>query len=191
MPERIEIQEGLTLFRLNLQEAREQSPIKEKRFLEKKFLKNLIYHLFGTHTEINHNQYGKPILVGHTGNISVSHNSRWLLVLYSEQSEVGVDVEEIQDRILNIQSKFLSDGEIPEYRNDKRALTIAWCAKEAVLKCIGFKTISFQKHLKIKNFDISEKKLTIESVWPENRGLFNVGWIEEQNQIITYATVQN
>lgn len=191
MPERIEIKEGLTLFRLNLQEARNQSPIKEKRFLEKKSLKNLIYHLFGTHTEINHNQYGKPMLVGHIGNISVSHNARWLLVLYSEQMAVGVDVEEIQDRMLNMHSRFLSEGEIPEYRNDKKALTIAWCAKEAVLKCIGFKNISFQKHLKIKNFNFSENKLTLESSWPEAKGIFNVGWMEDQNQIITYATKQD
>lgn len=191
MPERIEIKEGLTLFRLNLQEARNQSPIKEKRFLEKKSLKNLIYHLFGTHTEINHNQYGKPMLVGHKGNISVSHNARWLLVLYSEQMAVGVDVEEIQDRMLNIQSRFLSETEIPEHRNDKKALTIAWCAKEAVLKCIGYKSISFQKHLSIKNIDFSKSKLIIESVWPEGKGYFSVGWIEDENQIITYATKQD
>lgn len=151
----------------------------------------MIYHLFGTQTEINHNQYGKPMLVGHKGNISVSHNARWLLVLYSEQSSVGVDVEEVQERIIKLQSRFLSEGEIPEYRNDKRALTIAWCAKEAVLKCIGFKNISFQKHLKIKNLDFSLNKLIIESIWPEYKGIFNVGWIEDQNQIITYATGQD
>jgi len=151
----------------------------------------MIYTLFGTHTEINHNQYGKPMLVGHNGNISVSHNARWLLVLYSEQKAVGVDVEEIQDRMLNIQSRFLSETEIPEHRNDKKALTIAWCAKEAVLKCIGYKSISFQKHLSIKNIDFSKSKLIIESVWPEGKGYFSVGWIEDENQIITYATKQD
>ncbi|MCX8080415.1 MAG: 4'-phosphopantetheinyl transferase superfamily protein [Bacteroidia bacterium] len=190
MPESINIGDGLKIYRMNLREARQFSPVKEKRFVEKKSLKNLIYHIFGTHTEINHNQYGKPLLVGHSGNISVSHNTQWLVVLYSENHAVGVDIEEVQDRILRLQGKFLSENEMPDYRSDKLALTVAWCAKESVLKCIGFRSISFQKHLHIKNFDFVKKELLVQSTWSECKGMFDVRWIEEGNHIIAYAIQQ-
>lgn len=187
MHERIFIQDDLELYRLDLREAKKQSSVKEKNFIQRKMLKNLVYRVFGTHTEVTHNQYGKPLLVGHPGNISVSHNKEWILVLYSRIRNVGVDIESVQERILRLQEKFLHPDEMKEFRESPFWLTLAWCAKESVLKCIGYKKISFRKDLRIIRVDKNKFQMVVESTWAEKPGVFIVQWMESNQNIIALA----
>jgi len=185
--ERILIQDDLELYRLNLNEAKKNSSVKEKRFIQRKMLKNLVYRVFGTHTEVTHNQYGKPLLVGHQGNISVSHNKEWIIMLYSPARNVGVDIESVQERILRLQERFLQPDEMKEFRENPFWITLAWCAKESVLKCIGFKKISFRRDLRILSIDKNKLQMVVKSTWAEKPGLFKVQWMESDQNIIALA----
>lgn len=84
---------------------------------------------------IEHYSDGAPYVEGHSGRyISVSHSGH-LAVIALADIPVGVDVEEARPTLLRIAPRFLSSGELLEYRGLDRLLT-AWTLKEAAYKAL-------------------------------------------------------
>src|SRR5882762_7944694 len=89
--------------------------------------------------------HGKPYLVNLPYHISLSHSFDYAAVMISKTHKVGIDIEQIKQKVERIAGKFLRPEELAFIGIDKRVeqLYVCWCAKEAVYKCNGQKEVSF------------------------------------------------
>jgi len=68
---------------------------------------------------------------------------------------VGIDIEQIQQKVERIAPRFLNPGELKAAKQDPNlveALYAYWCAKEAVYKCHGQKNVSFANDISLQPF---------------------------------------
>jgi phosphopantetheine--protein transferase-like protein len=99
--------------------------------------------------------HGKPYLVNLPYHISLSHSFDYAAVMISKKAPVGIDIEQIQQKVERIAPRFLNPGELAAAMQDThrvKALYAYWCAKEAVYKCYGQKEVSFADNISLQPF---------------------------------------
>ena len=99
-------------------------------------------------------KHGKPYLVSLPYHISLSHSFDYAAVMISKTSQVGIDIEQIKEKVERIAHKFLLPGEM-QFITERRKieqLYVCWCAKEAVYKCYGQKEVSFADNISLQPF---------------------------------------
>jgi phosphopantetheinyl transferase len=97
---------------------------------------------------------GKPYLVDNSFEISISHTKNLVAVIIHPNKEVGIDIEQISDRICPLKEKFLSLEEIENIDNNHTTnhLLLHWCAKEVLFKMINEEGVEFAEQLHIAPF---------------------------------------
>lgn len=84
-----------------------------------------------------HGSFGKPYLIGSKVQFSVSHTAGAVCVAFSEEEEVGVDIERKDRRVTQrLYDRVLSDREKPLV-NSAEDFVRLWVQKEAFLKRLG------------------------------------------------------
>jgi 4'-phosphopantetheinyl transferase len=99
--------------------------------------------------------HGKPYLVNLPYHISLSHSFDYAAVMISKSGKVGIDIEQISQKVERIAPRFLNPAELTSVLQDKhkvKALYACWCAKEAVYKCHGQKEVSFADNITLQPF---------------------------------------
>lgn len=106
----------------------------------------------------------KPFLEDEAYHFSISHCGDYAAAIVSTVNRVGVDIEQITDKIARIEHKFVSDEERPvlhrSWQEDgiespvngtavdhTRKLGLLWSSKEAVFKWYGWGEVDFRKHI--------------------------------------------
>jgi 4'-phosphopantetheinyl transferase len=99
--------------------------------------------------------HGKPYLVNLPYHISLSHSYDYAAVMISKSRPVGIDIEQIKQKVERIAPKFLRPQELNaiDARHKIEQLYVCWCAKEAVYKCYGQKEVSFLDNIALQPFD--------------------------------------
>jgi 4'-phosphopantetheinyl transferase EntD len=139
---------------------------RKNEFLGVRFLRNI----FDSQLEIKYLENGKPIDAKGIKYISISHSKNHVAFSVSPHP-IGVDIEEIHERIINVRDRFLNHHEKELFdRNSIQELTIAWCAKETLFKLNEDSGLDFKTDLIIKSWD---KESTILAIMKENSK-----WIE-------------
>ena len=102
--------------------------------------------------KIRYDESGKPIINSDI-NISISHSKCMAAIVFSEHNKAAIDIEHKENKIINIQNKFLNDSEKQEngYQSNVDYLTMIWTAKESIYKALGIKGVSFSDNIIIKN----------------------------------------
>jgi 4'-phosphopantetheinyl transferase len=109
-------------------------------------------------------QHGKPYLVNLPYHISLSHSFDHAAVMISKSRPVGIDIEQVKEKVERIANKFLQPNELDFIDADHKIehLYVCWCAKEAVYKCYGQKEVSFLDNIRILPFNYApEGRLTV------------------------------
>jgi len=110
-------------------------------------------------------EYGKPFLQDSDFQISISHSQDRTAVIAAPQN-VGIDIQEIVDKMERISKKFVNEQEwafVPEVVNRLEYLHIIWGAKEAMYKAWGKKKIDFRADLYVKPFEWKGEALHFDS----------------------------
>lgn len=152
-----------------------KSEKRKKEFLTVRILTN---HFFPD-KEIKYHKNGAPFLTDHSYRISISHTSSFVGIAISTDDRVGLDLEEIQEKIIRLAPKFMHQKEIESIISANLALeyTYYWCGKEALYKWSGKDGLSFQNELPIynkygnwvgKSTRISEDEISLEMIQLEN-----------------------
>ncbi|MFN8258594.1 MAG: 4'-phosphopantetheinyl transferase superfamily protein [Bacteroidales bacterium] len=117
----------------------------------------LLYELLGDVVEVNYDQNGKPYLEDRKYKISISH-TKGVVAAIVTQVNSGIDVEYVNERVLKIESKFMSSSELMEVNTDQKAkkLLLYWSAKETLYKLYGVKGLDFKKNIGIQPFELKE-----------------------------------
>ena len=98
--------------------------------------------------EILYNEDGKPLLTNSNYFISISH-SQHFIGIFKAPFNIGLDIEEINDRVLKIKQRFLNNEEQTLFGTNIENLTIAWTLKEAMFKLNNRTGIDFRTELLI------------------------------------------
>lgn len=111
--------------------------------------------------------------------LSISHCAGWVVVAFHPHKPIGIDIEQINNRVLRIKERFLSPEELEridhnkdnETDNDNNhedrvnfaavgrlfwgqagRLTLAWSIKEAVYKWYGKGEVDFRRDIEVLGF---------------------------------------
>jgi 4'-phosphopantetheinyl transferase len=88
------------------------------------------------------NEFGKPFLQGYSEfNFNISHSGDWV-VCAIDNSEVGVDIEQVKWIDINIAKRFFSETEYQNLLSQQQELRLEyfydlWTLKESYIKYIG------------------------------------------------------
>jgi len=119
----------------------------DKRRLEFYYLR-LLWKNFNISQPILYKSSGKPYL--EKGFLSMTHSHKKVLIAFSEQKEVGIDIEMISDKIEKVKHKFLHPND--NYKSLKD-LTQLWTIKEAVYKLFDGDNSFFMDNIEIKDIN--------------------------------------
>jgi phosphopantetheinyl transferase len=100
---------------------------------------------------VRYDQHSKPFIDLSDEHISVTHSGKFAGVILSKKYPVGIDVEEVNQRLHKVGDKFLSrdeTGQAIETMSTEQ-LCIHWCAKEALYKLYGERKLDFKSHIRI------------------------------------------
>ena len=103
---------------------------------------------------------GKPHLSNNKF-ISISHSFEYCGVIVSDV-KVGLDIEKIRSKILNISKKFISESDWNLIKlSSVENVTKVWTIKEAVFKAFGHKAIDFKKNIIITSINKKFNKASV------------------------------
>ena len=120
-------------------------------------MKALVESMHLTYEGIRKDEFGKPFLKVHPHAISLSHSYPYVAAQIDRIQPVGVDVEQVKEKLRQVGPRILSAGEVDDAGDNLVKLCIYWCAKEALYKIYGKRNLLFSDHLKIQPYALSEK----------------------------------
>lgn len=129
----------------------------ESRILEILAARVLFKELLGEEKEIYYNSSGKPFLTDKSYHISVSHTKGYVGVVLNKEKFVGLDLEQISDKIFRVRERLISPYEYIDKDNELIHLLLHWSAKEAMIKFLDIDGIDIRRHLFIDKFIPREK----------------------------------
>ena len=133
--------------------------LKKNGILREQFLATRkVLTLEDTDYKITYNNNGKPLL-NSKYNISISHSHEIAALVISDNSKIGLDVQLNENKIFNIQNKFLNKSEKSNIGDDPTVdiLTMVWTSKESIYKAISLKGVSFSENIQIEKFTEKDK----------------------------------
>lgn len=132
----------------------------QSRILEMLAVRVLLKTLLNEEKKIGYLPSGKPYLIDHSYNISISHTRGYVTVALDRYHLIGLDIEHVSEKILKVKDRLLSEGEYIHQEDELVHLLLHWSAKEAMFKFLDAEGVDFKYHLFVDAFI------------PEDRGMF-------------------
>jgi phosphopantetheinyl transferase len=133
----------------------------------------------------------KPFLENEPFHFSISHCGDHAAAMVSKTSRVGVDVELLNEKIENIQHKFMYGSEI-KMLNDQIAmpvinsLTLFWSVKESVFKWWGRGTVDFKDDIVIRSITGKPEQGIVHCIF-KNEFVLDVHYLFFNNNFLTWV----
>ena len=107
--------------------------------------------------------FGKPFLKSQKGYISLSHCKNYSVAAFSKQHQIGIDIEPVNEKILRIADKFMSEKEFAFIVKEQEAthLIACWSIKEAIYKSYGKKNVNFKEQIQIEAFKVTDDRAQV------------------------------
>lgn len=153
----------------------------EHALLKKLLNKNLLIH---------HDENGKPLLETAQYNISISHSNELVSIIYSPDKIVGLDIEQISDKIGKVALKFLHAKELEYVESDKDVfmLYLHWCAKETLYKMYSKKKLSFVRNLRIEPFEVKEAgKFSGSVIYDSQKETYELNYFKIKDYVLVWS----
>ncbi len=149
----------------------------EKR--KKEFIcSRVLLNLYSKNLKISYSKFGNPIL-NNNQFISISHCSNLVCIAISKE-KIGIDLEEISEKTLKLQSKFVNDH---HSELNKEKTTLIWCIKESVFKYHKIGGVDFKKDIYIPKFtETIEGELEVTF----KNELLKANYFKIENQFLVY-----
>jgi len=140
--------------------------------------------------KIRYDELGRPSINSDL-NISISHSNFMAAIVLSDHNKAGIDIELKENKIINIQNKFLNESEKleNEYQSHVDYLTMIWTAKESIYKALGIKGVSFSDNIIIKN--INKNKGHGYYINGKEKYKFDLIFFSIEDYILCYAQSNN
>ena len=162
----------------------------EKRKREWLAVRHALKAISGNVMQIVYNSKRKPTIENSDYSISISHSNNFVAVYINAESEVGIDIEEVRNKILNIKEKFCSEKELEFVSKNNTAahVTICWSAKESLYKFYAEKKLDFKKHILLNSFELNTHGILFAEVKIENyHKQLKVNYLVDPEFVMTYV----
>lgn len=156
---KIEEPESFFTNRISIISAK-KNPTHAMEFLASRFLLSELIPNF-QEEDLQFDEKGKPFFKNSNQQLSISHSFPYVAISLSAQS-TGIDIQVYREKIITIQSKFLTAEEQKILNNNVQNLTLAWTAKEAVFKWFGEGGLDFKQHMPIRKVQIEPNYISID-----------------------------
>ena len=133
----------------NLDVSKFNTEKRKKEFLSIRILLNIL----DPNSIVSYNKYGAPQLENNKF-ISISHSENLAAVIISTNN-VGLDIQKISKKPLELSSKFIAKNKHTPLTKEKA--TLIWSCKEAVFKWHQKGNINFIKDIQVDPFIIQKK----------------------------------
>ena len=182
-----ELKQGISLTKNSEQRLADmKSEIHQKGFLS---IRHLLKEVGLTDADLHYDEFGKPKL-SNGRFISITHSFGFTGIIFSYESEVGIDIEKQREKILKIAHKFTP---IEEYKTIANVdaliskLTIVWGAKESLYKIYGKKKLLFLHHIYIEDFKFADEKTTGDIRYNGEENSYEIQFLEFEGFTCVYA----
>jgi phosphopantetheinyl transferase len=135
-------------------------------------------------------EHGKPYLVNLPYHISLSHSFDYAAVMISKTHKVGIDIEQIKQKVERISGKFMRKEELAFIGGKQKIeqLYVCWCAKEAIYKCNGQKEVSFADNIFLEPFEFEHHGVVDARLQKKDAMIdYTVGYMQYQDYMIGYV----
>jgi phosphopantetheinyl transferase len=135
---------------------------------------------------LSYDDNGKPHLLNNKF-ISISHSFDYCGVIVSDV-KVGLDIEKLRSKILNISNKFVSPSDRDLIKLDSvENITKIWTIKEAVFKAFGYSGIDFKENILIESINIEFDRAKVKIYKNEIIEYYNIEIINFSQYICSVA----
>jgi 4'-phosphopantetheinyl transferase EntD len=132
-------------------------PQKRLEYLAGRALMKALTESIGlTYEGVRKDEFGKPFLKSYPHQISLSHSYPYVAAQVDRNRPVGIDVEQIKEKLRQVGPRVLSARELADADDSLVKLCIYWCAKEALYKIHGKRNVLFGDHLLVEPFALAE-----------------------------------
>ena len=138
-------------------EAIQHSRIRLESVASRMIVKELTEKFGYEYQGIFKNKNGKPFLYNCPIHISYSHTEDFAAAIIHKEKPCGIDLEHIQEKMLRVSSRFLSEDELESTGSDMEKICVYWCAKEAMYKLYNLRDTEFKGNLKVSRFEKSDR----------------------------------
>mgnify|MGYP001188625312 CR=1 FL=1 len=128
----------------------------------------LLQHNEYTDFDLYYDAFGKPHIKPQgcavkDVEISISHSHDFSAIVISEQ-KVGFDMEILKDKTLKLAPRYMDVSHLKNLNEEDELIkaTVVWGIKESVFKIKNEIGISFKDHIFENDFNLSDKKCTVE-----------------------------
>jgi phosphopantetheinyl transferase len=133
----------------------------------------------------------KPFLENEPFHFSISHCGDYAAAIVSKASRVGVDVELLNERIEQLQHKFINAEEMKLLEAQlampvKQALTLYWSVKESVFKWWGRGAVDFKADILLTSITGLPEQGVVHVVF-KNRYELDVHYLFFNNNFLTWV----
>lgn len=135
----------------------------KKRVQEFLSVRLLLQIAMGHDVCVSYDEKGKPSLPQEGVHVSISHTKDYAALYVSREREVGIDIEQMSDKIFRVKNKFLNEAEralIDE--SDQIQLLVCWSAKEAVYKLVPGLRADYWEQVFVTDLNISKQEILLD-----------------------------
>jgi 4'-phosphopantetheinyl transferase len=148
----------------------------------------LIQHLYQQPFAIKKDDFGKPFIDEIDEHISISHTKNACSILFTRDSNPGLDIELERAQLFRIKSKYLSSTEQQKHDiSSLKTLTILWAAKEAIFKWHGIGEVNFKAHSYIQHIDFENDLIQAQFLKTGYETDIQLHFLEHKEHVIVYV----
>ena len=165
------------------------------RQLEYLAVRVLVRELTGEEYRISHHDSGKPYLLNSSMHITISHTKGYVAVGLHPTKEIGVDIEQVSDRVMKVTSRFIRPDEfkgLSKLSSDTQLYVclLAWSAKETMFKVLNASEVDFLEHLHVSKFTLQTAGVFIGHEYrTPKKQTFAIHYQTHPDFVLTYLTV--
>ena len=153
----------------------------------------LLQHNDYTDYDLYYDAFGKPHIKPkdcHTElvEVSISHSNDFSAIVISEE-KVGLDMEQLKEKTLKIAPRFMDISHLKNLIKEDALIkaTVVWGIKEAVFKIKNEVGISFKDNIFESDFNLIDKKCTVELRFNNKVELFDILFDFIENYVFVCA----
>lgn len=117
--------------------------------------------------------------------ISISHTRGYAAVALTTKGVIGIDIEQISNRVQRVKSRFVRDDESAETIT---SMLLHWSAKETAYKMLHRTNVDFLQHLSIQPFPEQEEgTLLLRETRTDDKNIISVNYKVFPDFVLTYS----
>jgi 4'-phosphopantetheinyl transferase len=133
------------------------------------------------------NEFGKPFLKNCPMHISLSHSFPYIAGVIDAKKIVGIDIEQVKQKLASIASRIFHADEIKNAGNNLTKLCIYWCAKEALIKLYGKKDLVLKEELFVEPFELKTTgSITAQINRKQHENSYTLQYLVEEDFVLVY-----